>query len=260
MNKEYRAKSQFGLAGKLRTSQSLILSGPQSAGVAAYKLSGTAARASLLQNLSLDSTDGGTVDQIKIAGQNLNVSDQPGHVEAFSSKSNAVGTRQRFIGIAVKALQASTIAIDGTLTAAGDINFACSLHPLDDDQVPTIEEQASFFNYFCGLGTGVIAAGGTGQLRAVTTRSCKLGWMVLTNNTAAVPNADLTITSVEVNGLEMLGGNNDQAVPFDTFAPEAGDVLGNMLHADVEANAVILITFANKNAAAATVAGTIFCE
>ena len=53
MNKEYRCKSQFDLAGKMRSAQSLILSGPQGVGVAAYALSGTAARASLLQNLTV---------------------------------------------------------------------------------------------------------------------------------------------------------------------------------------------------------------
>lgn len=260
MNKEYRCKSQFDLAGKMRSAQSLILSGPQGVGVAAYALSGTAARASLLQNLTIDSTANGSVTQIKIAGQNLNTTDQPGHVAAFSGAANAVGVRQRFIGIAVKSQQASTIAIDGTLIAAGDINFGVSLHPLDDSQVPTIEEQASFFNYYAGLGSVAVPAAGNAQLRAVTTRACKLGWLILTNETAAVPNNDLTITSIEVNGLEYLGGNNDQAVSFDQFAPTAADVLGNMLHAEVEANAVILITCANKGGAPATITGTIFCE
>ena len=258
MNKEFRCKSNYTLSTKIRNAQSLILSGAQGVGVTTYKLSGTAARASLLQVLSIEATATGSVSQIRIAGQNLNTSDQDGHVGAFSIKASNAGAKQRFIGIAVASQQASTIAVEGTLSAAGDINFGLSLHPISDSQVPSIEAQAEFFNYFCGLGQVAVPAGGTAKLSCVTTRGSNLGQLILSSDVIAT--TDLTVTSCEINGLEMLGGNSDQAVPFGQFGADAGDVLGNLLHTRVEANANISITVANKNAAIALVRGTIFCD
>ena len=258
MNKEFRCKSNYTLSNKIRNAQSLILSGAQGVGVTTYKLAGTAARASLLQVLSINSTTAGSVSQITIAGQNLNTSNKDGHVGAFSIKSSNAGAKQRFIGIAVPSQQASTIAVNGTLAAAGDINFGLSLHPLLDSQVPSIEAQAEFFNYFCGLGSVNIGIGGTAKLSCVTTRSSNLGQLILSSDTIAT--SDLSVVSCEVNGLEMLGGNSDQAVPFEQFSADTGDVLGNLLHARVEANAVISITIVSKAAAAGDLRGTIFCD
>jgi hypothetical protein len=262
VSREYKCKSQFDLSKSMRHAQSLILSGPKQVLGAAgnYKLTGTAARASILQVLSITSSDKtASISSIKIAGQSLNVTDQDASVFAFDADVTALGAKQRYIGIAVKSQQASTIAIDGALTAAGTIGFGVSTQPLEDFQVPTIESQAEFYNYFGGLGEAVIAAGGTGKLSCRTTRSCKIGQLLLNNITAGVGNEDLSITSVEVNGLEYLSGNDDGETPLEQFGAKVGDVLGNLVHATVEANAEISITLKNVNAAPATVQGVFFC-
>ena len=64
MNKEFRCKSNYTLSTKIRNAQSLILSGAQGVGVTTYKLSGTAARASLLQVLSIEATATGKMDML----------------------------------------------------------------------------------------------------------------------------------------------------------------------------------------------------
>ena len=212
----------------------------------------------MLQVLTITATADGSVDQIKIAGQNLNTTDQPGHVSAFSEKSSNDGAKNRYIGIAVRSQQASTLAIDGTLDGAGgDINISLSVHPMTDAQVPSVESQAIMFNYFSGLGQVAIAPASTGQLRATTTRATTLGQLILASDGLA-PDNQLQVQSIEVNGLEMLAGNNDQSIFLNAYSASIGDVKGNEVNAQVDANAVIIVTIKNSSAVVGTVRGTIF--
>ena len=80
--------------------------------------------------------------------------------------------------------------------------------------------------------------------------------------TAIIPDTDIVLTDLTVNGISMLAGAAAQQIPLDQINPQQTNTNDFILDYWVEPNSIITFTFANVNAAAANmdVGAAIFCK
>jgi hypothetical protein len=251
-----------------RQAQAFYLgSAPHLAGAgAAYKLSGTAQIPLLLEDLIVSSTATGTISTITLAGQSMMSSDSSAPIgmfsadaqlEGFRSVSCPIGTNQKF-------------EISGTMNApAANIGMAVSTSPIAPQQYVPTSQLGGALNYVFGVeGTGNVpaaAAGvnGTVTFTATCLRDCLLGRIVVVNQDGAgVPSADLNITSILCEGIELLSGqSNVDVVNIEVLGPKCTDLSGLQLNYPITANGQLRVTVENANGAAggATVGIGVFC-
>jgi len=264
MNRATASKAENCISYNQRfdEAQSFLLSSPRSApGAGQYTITATTQRPILLQSFGLQSNSAagaivqGMISDIKVAGQSLMVSDQSVAAGCFDYSN--FGAENRVIGLTINNNQ--TVSVTGTPGAAASTGFAISAFPIEPSQVRNLKEQATRFNYIFGLPQTAIGAGASANVQATATRGCVLGEVRLVNqDVAAVPSADLVITSFKIGGIEMLCGATGQQVPFAALEGNASDVLGLALNYPIESNSIVSITVQNLAAAGATVAGGIF--
>ncbi len=219
---------------------------------AAGTLTGTLQIASLLQDLSLQiSVAGGLVTAIRVAGQNILVSNVGCDVNMWAPNCQLEGHRS--LGIPLDAQQ--QVAIDYTLSGAGNASGGIGSDPIAPQQVIPVNSLGPALDYACGLGT-VAAPAGAWTFSATILRPVHLGRMVLT---AAVAD-DLTVRSVTVNNIELMSGAAGAVgeCAIEVFAHTATDVDGLTLDYFARANDIVTISGNNYNVGAQRVDGGIF--
>lgn len=266
MNRKLMSQAKFGVRpGSLRNAQSWLLSPQQARGAAAVNaLTATTQRTVLLQSISMDSDQaGGTVNAngLRVAGLSLNCGDQPIPIGVFSPTAGGTAKAHTNIGIAIN--QNTSVSVDAVQSAAGAFGYSIGLLPLEG-QIPSTEAQSDFYNYIVGCGTtGVVAAGANGQCQAVVLRGCWLGLVMATNQlgTAVIPDTDIVLTDLTVNGISMLAGGAAQQIPLSQISPAQSNTDDFILDYWVEANSIITFSFSNLSGAAnMDVGAAIFCK
>jgi hypothetical protein len=225
---------------------------------AAYKLSGTAQIPLLLEDLIIPTTALGSVDTITLAGQSLMASDSgapigmfsvDAQLEGFRSVSCPINTNQKF-------------EVSGVMNAAANIGMSVSTSPIAPAQYVPTSQLGGALNYVFGVaGTAALGAGATTTITATCLRDCVLGRLVIVNqNAAGVPDSDLNITSILVEGIELLSGEAGvDVINTSTCSAKATDLSGLQLNYPIQANGSFRISINNANAGAATVGIGIFC-
>jgi len=226
-----------------------------------FLLQGTAQIPLLLEDVILTcQTSFGSVNTITLAGQSLMASDQGMPVQAFQplaqlegfrSVSCPINTNQRF-------------EIGGTMLAGANIGMAVSTSPIAPQQYRPTSELGGALNYCFGVaGTVVnnVAAAATTTFTATCLRDCLLGRLVIVNgNAAAVPDDDLNISSILIEGIEVLSGQGGvDVVNVGALSAACTDLSGLQLNYPISANGQVRITVQNANAAAGTLGIGIFC-
>lgn len=223
-----------------------------------FKLSGTAQIPLLLEDMIVSTTAFGSIDTCTLAGQSLMASDSgfpikgfdpAAQLEGFRSVSCPIGTNQKF-------------EISGKMNAAANIGMAVSTSPIAPQQYRPTSQLGGALNYLFGVqGSGAAGAAGKTTFTATCLRDCLLGRLVIINQDAgAVASADLNITSILVEGIELLSGEQGvDVVNIDVASEKCTDLSGLQLNYPVTANGQVRITIDNANAAAATLGIGIFC-
>lgn len=266
MNREIISKAKFGIKeGSIRNAQSWLLAPAQSRGPAAVNaLQATTQRTLLLQSFSAVSDQAGGVinaNGLRVAGLSLNCGDQAIPIGVFSPTSGGTSKAHQTIGIAIS--QNTSVTVDATQSAGGNFGYAIGALPLEGE-IPSAEEQAPFYDYIVGCGTtGVVAAGGTGTCQAVVLRGCWLGLVSCTNQlgAAVIPDSDIVLTDLTVNGISMLAGGANSQISMDFLQPGQSSTNDYILDYYVAPNSIITFTFANQSGAAnMDVGAAIFCK
>ena len=243
-----------------RNAQAFYLGSKQhlTADGAAFKLAGTAQIPLLLEDLIVTAADVGEIDTITLAGQSLMASSgtmpigafaADAQLEGFRSVSCPIGTNQKF-------------EISGQLKAAADVGMAISTSPISPQQYVPTSQLGGALNYVFGVeGSKQVAAAGKTTFTATCLRDCVLGRLVVVNqDAAAVGDKDLNITSILVEGIELLSGESGtDVVNIEVLSPKCTDLSGLQLNYPVTANGQVRITVDNKNAAPAQLGIGIFC-
>jgi hypothetical protein len=220
---------------------------------AAGTLTGTLQIASLLQDLSLQfSVAGGLVTAIRVAGQNILVSNLGCDINMWAPNCQLEGHRS--MGIPLD--QQQQVSIDYTLSGAGNASGGIGSDPISPTQVIPVNSLGPALDYAAGLGTVAAAGAAAFVLQATILRPVHLGRMVLT---ASVPD-DITVRSVTVNNIELMSGAAGIVgeCAIETWAHTATDVDGLTLDYYARANDIITISCNNYNAGAQRVDGGIF--
>lgn len=266
MNRKHMSHAKYGVRpGSLRNAQSWLLAPAQARGAAAVNaLTATTQRTVLLQSISASSDQpGGTINAngLRVAGLSLNCGDQPIPIGVFSPTAGGTAKEHTNIGIAIN--QNTSVTVDAVQSGVGAFGYSIGLLPLEG-QIPSTQAQAEYYNYIVGCGTtGVIAAGNSGTCQAVVLRGCWLGLVMATNQlgTAVIPDTDVVLTDLTVNGISMLAGAAAQQIPLDQINPQQTNTNDFILDYWVEPNSIITFTFANVSAAAnMDVGAAIFCK
>ena len=267
MNRKLICEAQYGitLSQRMNQTQSWLLAGPQTRAAAAVDITATAQRPLLLQSVAMESSlVGGVIDSFKVAGQEVNVSNASIPIGVFAPNSGGTSANQRVLGIAVN--NNMTVQIQATQSGAGNCAFSIGCLPITSDQVPSTSGQAAMYNYVAGLGETAAMAlgGGTGTLSCTILRAVWLGEIAFTNQdtgTGLVPNDNIQLTDLLVNGLSLMAGASDQTVPMSHLVSTQSDTKGFRLGVYVPANSTIEVKFTNQDpASTAVVGGAIFCE
>jgi|TARA_R110000824_G_scaffold239327_1_gene428042 hypothetical protein len=228
-----------------------------------FLMQGTAQIPLLLEDVILTSQAGfGSVNTITLAGQSMMASDQGMPVQAFQplaqlegfrSVSCPINTNQRF-------------EMGGTLVAAADLGMQVSTSPIAPQQYRPTSELGGALNYCFGVagttaGNLVAGPGVTTTFVATCLRDCLLGRLVIVNgNAAAVPDDNINITSILVEGIELLSGQQGvDVVNIGAISAACTDLSGLQLNYPISANGQVRITVNNLNAAAGTLGLGIFC-
>ena len=247
-----------------RNAQSLTLGAGKLTGAVARTHNGTAQVDTLLQDLSITSVDAAganaqatVINAIRVAGQRLDCSNQAMDANAFNPQTRQTeGTASISLPIAAQ----QVFSIDLTTAAAGDVTgVSVNVDPLMGPVLPINELAANALSFCAGLGTANIIAGAGGvgnvQLQATILRPVTLGRIGLTAVINAASPADingLTVTSITINGLEMLAGNTaaiGNACPFEAFSWNCDDSDGLSLATHVSQNDLVIVTINNSVAA-----------
>ena len=243
-----------------RQAQAFYLGSAQHLGGAGagFKLSGTSQIPLLLEDVILSSVAFGSVDTCTLAGQSLMASDSgmpiqafaaDAQLEGFRSVSCPIGTNQKF-------------EMSGVMNAASNIGMAVSTSPIAPQQFRPTSQLGGALNYLFGVqGSGAAGAAGDTVFTATCLRDCVLGRLVIVNqNAAGVPDADLNIKSILVEGIELLSGEQGvDVVNVGVASPKCTDLSGLQLNYPITSNGQLRITIANANAGAATLGIGVFC-
>ena len=253
--RELKAKAQACFLNTARN-QSLALGGVPARGVTNFKLAMSPETDVMLGVLDLTASGPGQIEDILVQGKTLNVTDKPAPIDMFLNTST--NTSERYLGVTLKG--GLSLSINGALDGAGNVAGSWFIDPVDK-AVP-YQEQAGFYNYFAGVGTLAIGAGGEAIMRAVTDRPATLGKLTIVNRSAAVVDTDLFVTSVKINGVETLSGEQDnQEIPLSSFFSNSQAGSGLDLNAKISANQSIAIKIKNRDAGnAASVMAGILCH
>ena len=219
---------------------------------AAGTITGTLQLASLLQDLSIQTDQPGLVDAIRIAGQNILVSNQSCDVNMWDPDCQMEG--HRALGIPLD--QQQQVAIQYTLAGAGNFTGSIGSDPIQQQQVIPVNELGPALDYAAGLGTVAAPLLGAWSLTCTILRPVFLGRMVLTPAVAD----DLTVSSVTVNNIELMSGAAGAAgeAPIESWAHTATDVDGLTMNYFARANDLLTITGTNYNAGPQRVDGGVF--
>jgi hypothetical protein len=267
MNRKLICEAQYGitLAQRMNQTQSWLLAGPQNRGVTAVDITATAQRPLLLQSVAMESSlVGGVIDSFKVAGQEVNVATGTIPIGVFAPNSGGTSAAQRVLGIAVN--NNMTVQIQATQSGVGNCGFTIGCLPISSDQVPSTSGQASMYNYIAGLGVTAAMAtgGGTGSCSATILRAVWLGEIVFSNQdtgSGAVPNNNIQLTDLLVNGLSMMAGASDQVAPLNHLVATQSDTPGFRLNIYVPANSTVEAKFTNQDATNTAIVGAaIFIE
>ena len=250
-----------------RNAQSLILGCGKLVGAVQRTHNGTAQVDCLLQDLSITSTNaagapvqGTLITAIRVAGQRLDVSNQPADPNFANPQTRQTeGTGSISLPIAAQ----QVFSIDLTTPAAGDFTgVSVGVDSIVGPPIPVNEISASALSYVAGLGT-VVGGAGNFNLQATILRPVMLGRIGITPILTAGADINLlTVTSVTLNGLELLASNTAnivEAVPLEAFSWTCDDNDGLSLGVPCNVNDVIIVTI-NCSAAPAgafTVQGAI---
>ena len=254
-----KAVHDIGLKNRVGTAQNLYLGTTQIRQGAAgdFTLTAQIQRAALLQTLTVSCNNEFTISEISVAGQSCLTSDSVVGGSAFGRTLYYKAASA--LGISVN--NNMQVVVQGNTTVASNISLAVGLDPIPNGAVKTRSQQAHAYNYCHGLGTAVVPAGGASTMTSISNRAAVLGLIVLENQTGAVANSDLLVTSLKVDGLEMLAGQTGaDEIPIEAFFADSTAYKDNTLGYPVNPQSRIEIGFFNHNAAAATVSGAIFLE
>jgi hypothetical protein len=267
MDREKICKARYGITldQRMGQTQSWLLAGPQTRGVAAVVEIATAQRPLLLQTVSMDSDQvGGVITSFRVSGQEVNVGTGNIPIGCFDPASGGTSAATRVLGIAVNNNQ--TVEIQATQSAAGNSGFSIGALPIASQDVPSTAEQADFYSYVCGLGVTAAMAvgGGIGACTANVLRATWLGEIVFVNQntgTGLVADSNIVLTDLLVNGLSMLGGAQDQEIPLSHLVAAQSSTRDFILNTWVPANSTVTANFTNNDAANTAVVGAaIFCQ
>lgn len=226
-------------------------------------LSGVPQRDVLLEDVNVQASQFGLVDDIMIAGTSVMASDKSANILMFHPECYAEGARS--LGIAMAKNQ--TVVVKCTLAANGTAVCHVGAQPLpkrldaDGNPMPPPDptDAGDALAYVFGLGKVHIGAGAVGELSAKATRNCTLG--ALFADPSASP-LDLTIQYIKINNRPMLIGRQDttiDGVNIGAFSYLATDLDGRVLAQDVEVGDVVTVGILNDNVGALDVYGGIFC-
>ena len=212
----------------------------------------------MLEDLIVSSKAVGAISTITLAGQNLNASGgsfpiqmlkPAAQLEGFRSLSIPINTSQKF-------------EISGKMTVAQNIGMAVSTSPIAPSQFVPTSQLGGALNYIFGVsGASDLPAAASTTLSATCLRDCVLGRIVIVNQDGvAVPNEDLNVTSILVEGIELLSGEQGvDVVNIDVMGAECTDLNGLQLNYPITSNGQFRITIKNNNAGIGKIGIGIFC-
>ena len=243
-----------------RNAQGYLFGLTRQAGAPQGTLTGTLQQASLLQDLVITTDQFTELTNVRVAGQNLLVSNQPANAAAFAPNADVEGHRS--MGIPLDSQQVVSIdysSFDAVGVAANSTTSgAIGTDPISREQVLGIPVNSlgRGLDFCCGLGHVIAGAGAAWTLQCVVQRPVMLGRLILA--IGQNPN-DVTIRSITVNNIELLSGAAGAAGEFGALAcvNTQTDNDGNILAYPAGVNDTITITGFNYNAAATVIGGTI---
>ena len=247
---------------------------------AAFTLTATSALDLLLDSLyinfgSLQVDDRGTalVTAMSISGQSIFASNQgmpfsaflPSNnyaVEGINSLSLTIATNQVFS----VTMQAGAAGFAAAPSPTNPIGFAISTEPTDIVVSPN--DSGELLNYCFGMGSVNVPAGGNATLQATCLRdNVFLGRLIMDTDSlrapGAIPREALQITSILVDGIELLSAQTPQATPLllSQLTPDSNDKTGLQANYFVKQNSQVLITVQNTDGANAhNVCGGFYCK
>lgn len=239
----------------------------------AVTLQGTAQIPLLLEDLIIDSTTsiGSQVTAIRVAGQNLMASNQGCPVFAFSNQAQVEGGWR---SISVTLDQSQTLAIDITNNAGGagaSFQFSCSTTPIAQSDVIPTSQSGDALNYVFGFGSAALAApvGSVATLQATALRPTVLGKLVMCVEDVAAgtqpfggPTDNISITSIQVNNIELLSGAAADEIPLSAVGVGSTDISAGLLSYPVELNSTVTIGLAVRTTplpGPVTISGMAYC-
>jgi len=223
-------------------------------------LTGTSQIPCLLEELSISSTaDDGIITAIRLAGQNLFASNQSVPVKIFKAHSFAHKDSSSSLSVPIDRNQTFQVSITNG-AAAADYCYSVGTTPLinpDGSEVlttPDVNQLGSLLNYVFGFGgfQAVAAGGGVTVFTATALRNCTLGKLLICNNapTAFDQLADVSITSIQVNNIELLSSAATEVMAAETLGVLSMiDLDDSLIAYDVELNSTVSITVQNNNGA-----------
>ena len=179
-------------------------------------------------------------------------------------------TPQKAVMLGVLNIESSQLGNVTDITVMGQrLMVSNATAPLEMFQNTTTDPRETYAGFTIGggkqaygLGSVNIVAGASGTLVGIANRPCTLGQLILANHSvAAIPSANLLVTSVVVAGDELMAGDGTQQAPISSFLNSSQASGGLDLNYRIPYNANVTITISNVDAALlGTVAGGVFCR
>lgn len=212
----------------------------------------------LLEDLVLQASQPGMVDDIKVGGQSVMCSDQSADLSMFHPEAYFEGARS--FGFPIH--KSVPVQVNVTLAANGTLVGSLGIQPIPEEVrehgIPDVNGLGDALDVVFGMGSVVVNAGATNTLSAKALRRCTLGALVLSaTGGGGTEGIDVEVTDIQVNKKSLLGGS--ASFPLGTLSNLATDLDGRVLAQEVDVNHQIVIFLKNNNAANITVRGGIWC-
>lgn len=213
----------------------------------------------------------GTIDTLRIAGQSVMASNKSMPLAAFAAQNASRLEAVRSLGLTIDTNQSFTATYTApaglTVTNAQPIAMALSTSPTDVVISPN-NSPVGLLNFAFGLGTATIGEGASATFEATSLRDAVfLGAMVgdYSWETATVNKSptQLAISSIEVDGIELLSNSNPTNEPlnFQAILAAAADSSGLEANYLLSQNSICRVTVVNNHASKdCTVALGFFCR
>jgi hypothetical protein len=243
----------------LRNAQGLTLGFGRLAASAAGTLTATLMRSSLLQDLVVSTpraSASSLINEIRVAGQNLNVSSVGAGAMMWHPTAQVEGHRS--LGIPLE--QNLTVAIDCVSGAAVDWTAGIGTDPVPEERIVSVDELGDALDYYGGLGTANIGAGASATLTTTIRRPCTLGLLSMCFDLTTTE-GDVVITSIQLNNIELLSGGTTaatRAVPIESLAYTCTDIDGRVIGMEASPNSVLTVAITNNGVAAFDISGGFF--